>query len=89
MASTKTYTAIFVALMALSTTQAAVEWLGLLEENYWPILGVILVLSSLKAMAVAGWFMHLREEPRSVTYVALTGLVGVLALTAGASYSII
>jgi cytochrome c oxidase subunit 4 len=89
MASTKTYGAIFVVLMALSTTQAAVEWLGYLEEFYWAVLGVILVLSSLKAMAVAGWYMHLREEPRSITYVALTGLIGVLALTAGASYSII
>lgn len=89
MASTKTYTAIFVVLMALSTTQAALEALGLLEEFYWEVLALILVLSSLKAMAVAGWYMHLREEPRSVTYVALAGLIGVVALTAGASYSII
>jgi len=89
MASTKTYTAIFVVLMGLSTTQAAMEFLGLLEEFYWPILTLILVLSSLKAMAVAGWYMHLRDEPRSVTYVALAGLICVIALTAGAGYSIL
>jgi len=89
MASTKTYGAIFVVLMALSTTQAAVEWLGFLDEFYWPILGLILVLSSLKAMAVSGWYMHLIEEPRPVTYVALAGLLCVVALTAGAAYSIV
>lgn len=89
MASTKTYTIIFVVLMALSTTQAALEFLGVLEDFYWPVLGAILVLSALKAMAVAGWYMHLFEEPRSVTYIAVAGLIGVLALTAGASYSIV
>ncbi|SDJ69613.1 cytochrome c oxidase subunit 4 [Halovenus aranensis] len=89
MASTKTYTAIFVVLMALSTTQAAVEWLGFLEDYYWETLGVIMVLSTMKALAVAGYYMHLRDEPRSITYVAMAGLIGFLALTAGASYSII
>lgn len=89
MASTKTYAVIFVVLMAISTTQAALEGLGLLEDFYWPVLGLILALSSLKALAVSGWYMHLREEPRSVTYVALAGLVCVIALTAGASYSVI
>ncbi|MFC7058400.1 cytochrome C oxidase subunit IV family protein [Halovenus salina] len=89
MASTKTYTAIFVVLMALSTTQALVEWAGLLEDYYWEVLAVILVLSTLKALAVAGYYMHLRDEPRSITYVAMAGVIGFFALTAGASYSII
>jgi cytochrome c oxidase subunit 4 len=100
MTSTKKYTGIFVALMVLSTAQFALEVLNTGEVfgtevdlpftlAYWPAFGVILFVSSLKALAVAGWFMHLREEPRSVTYIAIAGLVGVLALTAGASFSII
>ncbi|WP_436935422.1 cytochrome C oxidase subunit IV family protein [Halovenus marina] len=89
MTSIKTYTAIFGVLMVISTTQFAVESLGLLEDNYWPILVVILALSSLKAIAVAGWYMHLREEPRAVSYIALAGVIGVVALTAGAAYSML
>jgi cytochrome c oxidase subunit 4 len=88
MASIKTYTAIFGVLMAFSTVQFVFEVSGLLEDNYGPIMAVILVLSTLKAMAVAGWYMHIIEEPRSITYVALAGVLGVIALTVGATYSV-
>jgi cytochrome c oxidase subunit 4 len=89
MTSIKTYTAIFGVLMVISTTQFAVEEIGVLENNYWPVLGVILVLSTLKALAVAGWYMHLYEEPRAVSYIAVAGVIGVVALTAGAAYSML
>jgi cytochrome c oxidase subunit 4 len=88
MASIKTYTTIFGVLMAFSTVQFVFEFSGLLEDNYGPIMAVILVLSVLKAMAVAGWYMHIIEEPRSITYIALAGVLGVIALTVGATYSI-
>jgi len=88
MASTKLYTIMFVVLMALSTVQALFEYTGFLEAAYYPAMGVILVLSTVKAMAVAGYYMHLREEPRAISYIALAGLIGVVALTAGAAYSI-
>lgn len=88
MTSIKTYTGVFVALMIISTIQFVFEASGLLEEMYVPILAVIFLLSSIKAAGVMGWFMHLREEPRALTYIVLAGVIGVLALTAGAAYSI-
>jgi len=89
MASVKTYTAIFVVLMGISTTQFVFEISGLLEEYYIPILAVIMILSTMKAVAVAGWYMHLIEEPRAITYLAMGGVLCVVALTAGAAYSMV
>lgn len=88
MSSIKTYTAIFGVLMVFSTVQAGLEFTGLLENYYGPILGVILVLSSIKALAVSGWYMHMIDEPRAISYVAAVAVIGVLALIAGAAYSI-
>jgi len=89
MASLKTYTAIFVVLMAISTTQFVFEISGLLSDYYLPILAVIMILSTMKAMAVAGWYMHLVDEPRAITYLAMGGVICVVALTAGAAYSMV
>ena len=88
MASIKLYTAIFGVLMTLSTIQAGLEFTGLLEEFYVPILGIILLLSTIKAVSVAGWYMHVFDEPRAISYLALGAVLGVLALIAGAAYSI-
>lgn len=88
MANIKLYGIIFVALGAISTTQFVVERF-LPEGLYWIGLVAILGLSTMKAMAVAGWYMHLIEEPRSVTYLALSGVLCVVALTAGAGYSVV
>jgi cytochrome c oxidase subunit 4 len=62
---------------------------GVLEDYYWYGLGAILVLSTIKATVVAGYYQHLRWEPRSLTYLYLTGLGAALALTMAASYSIL
>ena len=91
MARTKLYTGIYVALFVIATMQVGVERLGLLEgggQAYLIGLGLITVLSMVKALVVAGYFQHLVWEPRSVTYVMLIGFVGFLALTVAASYSI-
>ena len=88
MANIKLYGIIFVALGAISTTQFLVESL-LPEGLYWIGLVAILLLSAMKATAVAGWYMHLVEEPRSVTYLAIGGVLCVIALTAGAGYSVV
>jgi cytochrome c oxidase subunit 4 len=87
MASIKLYTIIFVALSALTTTQYVIESVAL-DEMYWIALGVIMTISSIKAIAVAGWYMHVFEEPRSIAYLSLAGVLGVVALTAGAAYSV-
>jgi cytochrome c oxidase subunit 4 len=87
MTSVKLYGIIFAVLAGLTTTQFVLESL-VLDEFYWITLGIIMALSSIKAAAVAGWYMHLIDEPRAITYIAVAGVLGVIALTAGAAYSI-
>jgi cytochrome c oxidase subunit 4 len=89
MARTKLYTAIFVVLMVFSTTQAFVEQMGLLDDAYWTAFAIIIGLSTIKAVLVAGYFQHLRWEPPAVTYIVLGGLFAALALTTAAAYSIL
>jgi len=88
MANTRLYTAIYVALFVLATAQVGVEIAGFVDSMYWVALGAILVLSLLKAVAVAGYYQHLLYEPRSITYLVGIGLLAALALTVAASYSI-
>lgn len=88
MASAKLYTALFVVLASITTVQFILEFV-LVDEMYAVAFAIIIGLSTVKALAVAGWYMHMFDEPRSITYVALAGLLCVLALTAGASYSIV
>lgn len=88
MVSTKLYSVIFIVLFVSATAQALVEAVGLVDSMYWTAFGLIIVLSVVKAIFVAGWFQHLRYEPRGVTYLILTGLAAALALTAAAAYSI-
>jgi cytochrome c oxidase subunit 4 len=85
MTSTKLYTAIFGVLFVFATAQVAVEFAGL---DYWAAFGVIMALSAVKALLVAAYFMHLRSEPRSITYLAGIGLLAALALTIASSYSV-
>lgn len=89
MSSMKLYTLIFALLMVMSSVQAGLEMTGMLEEMYWVTLGLIMALSFTKAVFVAGYYQHLVEEPRSVTYLVVAGLLAVLALTTAAAYSIL
>ncbi|PSQ26600.1 hypothetical protein BRD01_00590 [Halobacteriales archaeon QS_8_65_32] len=85
MSKTKLYVAIYVLLFVLATAQVLVEFAGL---EYWTAMAAILALSFVKALFVAGYYQHLRYEPRSLTYLMATGLLAALALTIAASYSI-
>jgi cytochrome c oxidase subunit 4 len=85
MTSTKLYAGIYVVLFVLATVQVLVEFAGL---EYFVAMGVILALSMVKAVLVAGYYQHLRYEPRSLTYLTMTGLLAALALTVAATYSI-
>jgi len=89
MAKLKLYTAMYVALFVLATVQAGVESMGLLDSAYWLAFGLIAVLSIVKALAVAGYYQHLRWEPRSLSYLMAIGTLAALALTMAASYSIL
>lgn len=86
MASTRLYTAIYVVLFVLATVQVLIE--DVAGEAYWTALTAILVLSFVKAVIVAGYYQHLKYEPRSLTYLIVTGLLAALALTMAAAYSI-
>jgi cytochrome c oxidase subunit 4 len=88
MSHLKLYTVIYVVLFVFATAQALVEVTGMLETAYWAAFGLIMVLSAIKAVFVAGYYQHLRWEPRSVTVLTLLALTGALALTVAASYSI-
>ncbi|PSP87192.1 hypothetical protein BRC90_11125 [Halobacteriales archaeon QS_4_69_34] len=88
MVSTKLYAAIYVVLFVFATVQVVVEEIGLLEEAYWLAFGLIIALSLIKALFVAGYYQHLRYEPRSLTYLLLGGLLAALALTIASSYSV-
>lgn len=104
MTSTITYTVIFALLFVFATLQYVVEQLGILSaegtftlgpvampasQAYLVGIGTIMLLSFVKAGLVAGWFQHLKQEPRSVTYLVLTGLAAAVALTVAAAYSIL
>lgn len=86
MSKTRLYTAIYVALFVMATAQVLVEFAGL---PYWTGLAAILALSFVKALFVAGYYQHLRYEPRSLTGLMLVGLAAALALTLAAAYSIL
>ena len=87
MASTKLYTVIYVVLFVLATAQVLIEQFE--GFTYWTAFAIIMVVSTVKAVVVAGYYQHLISEPRSVTYVVLGGLTAALALTVAASYSIL
>ncbi|WP_458187674.1 cytochrome C oxidase subunit IV family protein [Haladaptatus sp. NG-WS-4] len=86
MTKTKLYTAIYVLLFVLATAQVLVEFAGF---AYWTGFAAIVALSFVKALFVAGYYQHLRYEPRSISFVVLVGLLAALALTLAASYSIL
>ncbi|MFC6963895.1 cytochrome C oxidase subunit IV family protein [Halocatena marina] len=85
MTSTKLYSVIYVVLFVFATAQVAIEFTNI---AYWVAVTAILVLSVIKAVVVAAYYQHLKYEPRSITYVMLSGLLTALALTFAASYSI-
>lgn len=79
------YTVIYVVLFVMATAQVLIEFAGL---AYWTALAVILFLSLVKALFVAGYYQHLVDEPRSISVVVGAGLLAALALTVAAAYSI-
>ncbi|EJN58780.1 cytochrome c oxidase subunit 4 [Halogranum rubrum] len=85
MTSTKLYAVIYVVLFVMATAQVLVEFAGL---SYWLAFGVILALSAVKALLVAGYYQHLLFEPRSISYLLVVGLLAAVGLTLAAAYSI-
>ncbi|KDE60434.1 hypothetical protein EL22_22125 [Halostagnicola sp. A56] len=88
MASIRTYSIIYVALLLLGTAQFALFEVDLIEFGYWTALTGVLLFSVAKILLVAGYFQHLIEEPRSITYMMVSALFMVLLLTIAAGFSI-
>ncbi|WP_049927319.1 cytochrome C oxidase subunit IV family protein [Halopiger goleimassiliensis] len=86
MADVRTYTLIYVALLLLGTGKFVFFEAPMI--GYQTALAATFVLAIIKVLLIAGYYQHLREEPRSVTYMMVTALFMVLLLTVAAGYSI-
>ncbi|MFP4590508.1 MAG: cytochrome C oxidase subunit IV family protein [Halobacteriales archaeon] len=84
MTSLRVYTAVYVALMVLAVSKVVFGELF----DYWTAAGAILLAAVAKTALIAGVFQHLKDEPRSVTWLVLISLAGVVLLAAAAAYSI-
>lgn len=84
MASLRFYAVIYVLLMTL----AATKFLFFEFFDYWYALTGTMAAALIKTGLIAGYFQHLRHEPRSLTYLAVSALVLVLLLMSAATFSI-
>lgn len=84
MASIKFYSLIYVILLALAVSK--VLFMDYLD--YWEAVAAISVTAWAKAILIAAYYQHLREEPRAITWIVLLSLGGVLLLAAAATFSI-
>lgn len=87
MASIRTYSLIYVALLLLATGKFAFFHFPELISEQVAIAGTM-VLAVIKVTLIAGYFQHLKDEPRSITYLMLTAVFMVFLLTLAAGYSI-
>ena len=85
MADVRTYTLIYVVLLVLGTAKFVFFEIDIPES--WAI-SATMVLAVVKSLLIAGYYQHLREEPRSITYMMLIAVFMVFLLTVAAGYSI-
>ncbi|MDS0475542.1 cytochrome C oxidase subunit IV family protein [Natrinema sp. 1APR25-10V2] len=87
MASLRTYGLIYVALILLATGKFVFFHFDGIFTYGMAIAGTM-VLAITKTSLIAGYFQHLKDEPRSITYLMLTAVFMVFLLTLAAGYSI-
>ncbi|SDJ65790.1 MULTISPECIES: cytochrome C oxidase subunit IV family protein [Natronorubrum] len=87
MADVRTYTLIYVVLLALGTGKFLFFELDQIFSEQMAIIGTI-ILAVVKSLLIAGYYQHLRDEPRSITYMMLVAVFMVFLLTVAAGYSI-
>ncbi|WP_254524856.1 MULTISPECIES: cytochrome C oxidase subunit IV family protein [Natrinema] len=87
MTSVRTYALVYVALMLLATGKFVFFHFEGIFTYGMAVTGT-LILAATKTSLIAGYFQHLKDEPRSITYLMLTALFMVLLLTLAAGYSI-
>jgi len=85
MTSVRTYTIIYVILLALGTGKFL---FFTFDFPYAIAMGGTMVLAVVKSLLIAGYYQHLVDEPRSVSYVMLLAVFMVFLLVIAAGYSI-
>ncbi|MGM0592689.1 MAG: cytochrome C oxidase subunit IV family protein [Halobacteriota archaeon] len=88
MASVRKYALIYAALLVMGTVQFVLFETDVIEFTYAVAMLGVVILSVSKTFLVAGYFMHLVEEPRSISYVMAIAVFMVLLLAVAAGYSI-
>lgn len=86
MAGIRTYTMVYIALLALGTGKFVLFEIPQFGETA-AIVGT-LILAVVKIALIAGYFQHLFEEPRSISYMMGVAVFMVFLLTIAAGYSI-
>ncbi|UTF55314.1 cytochrome C oxidase subunit IV family protein [Natronosalvus rutilus] len=86
MSSVRTYTIIYVLLLSLGT--AKFVFFELPWFTYEFAVGATLFLAVIKSLLISGWYQHLVDEPRSITYVMLSAVFMVFLLAVAAGFSI-
>ncbi|MEY7849732.1 cytochrome C oxidase subunit IV family protein [Natrarchaeobius sp. A-rgal3] len=84
MADVRTYSLIYVVLLVLGTGKFAFfEFL-----TYEIALAGTIILAVAKVLLIAGYYQHLLEEPRAISYMMGVAVFMVFLLTIAAGYSI-
>ena len=86
MADIRTYALIYVALMALGTAKFIFFEFDFFTYSMAMAGTALLAIS--KSLLIAGYYQHLVEEPRVITYMVGTAVFMVFLLTIAAGYSI-
>lgn len=84
MASIKLYAIIYVMLLVLALS----KYVYFQFFDYWDAMALTLISATMKTGLIAGYYQHLRYEPRSLSVLMAMALGGVLLLAMAASYSV-
>ncbi|ELZ53326.1 MULTISPECIES: cytochrome C oxidase subunit IV family protein [Halorubrum] len=86
--SVKLYSAIYVALLVAATLNFLLFESSFVEFTYAQAIIGTLVIATVKTLLIVAYFMHLRWENRSLTYLMGMALALTMLLMAAATYSI-
>lgn len=87
MADVRTYSLIYVVLLVLGTGKFVFFTFDNIFTYQMALAGTF-VLAIAKTLLIAGYYQHLIEEPRSITYMMVVAVFMVFLLTIAAGYSI-
>lgn len=87
MASVRLYAIVYVLLMALGTSKFIFFTFDDIFTYQMAMTGT-LIFAAIKSGLIMGYYQHLFDEPRSITYLVATAVFMVVLLTIAAGYSI-